>query len=75
MMEGEVYPVAGVGAAHELGWARECAHEVAGVLMAHEVAGVMAGKMKNEGLDHNSAGFARDSCYECLAATSQLSLW
>ena len=35
-MEGEVYPVAEVGAAHELGWARE----VAGVLVAREVAGV-----------------------------------
>ena len=46
----EVYPVAGVGAARELGLARE----VAGVLVAREVAGVLAGKMKNEGLDHNT---------------------
>ena len=35
-----VCPVAEVGAAHELGWARECAREVAGVLVAREVAGV-----------------------------------
>ena len=35
-MEGGVYPVAEVGAARELGWARE----VAGVLVAHEVVGV-----------------------------------
>ena len=35
-MEGEVYPVAEVGAVHELGWT----HEVAGVLVAREVAGV-----------------------------------
>ena len=39
-MEGEVYPVAEVGAAHELGWAHECAREVAGVLVACGVAGV-----------------------------------
>ena len=51
---GEVYLVAEVWAARELGWARECAREVAGVLVAHEVAGVLAGKMKNEGLDHNT---------------------
>ena len=48
-MEGEVYPVAEVGAARELGWARE----VAGVLVARGVVGVMTGKMKNEGLDRN----------------------
>ena len=48
-MEEEVYLVAEVGAARELGWARE----VAGVLVAREVAGVLVGKMKNEGLDHN----------------------
>ena len=36
----EVYPVAEVGAAHELGLARECAREVAGVLVVREVAGV-----------------------------------
>ena len=36
MTGGEVYPVAEVGAAHELGLARE----VAGVLVAREVAGV-----------------------------------
>ena len=52
-MEAEVYLVAEVGAARELGSARECAHEGAEVLVACEVAGVMAGKMKNEGLDHN----------------------
>ena len=44
-MEGEVYPVAEVGAAHELGLARECARGVAGVRQGW--------KMKNEGLDHN----------------------
>ena len=53
MMAEEVYPVAEVGVAHELGWARECAREVAGVLVAREVAGVLVWKMKNEGLDHN----------------------
>ena len=53
-MGGGVHPVAEVGAARELGWACECACEVAGVLVAREVAGVMAGKMKNEGLDHNT---------------------
>ena len=54
-MEEGVHPVAEVGAAHELGWARECACEVAGVLVAREMAGVWQGKMKNEGLDHNNA--------------------
>ena len=39
-MEAEVYLVAEVGAARELGWAREWAREVAGVLVAREVAGV-----------------------------------
>ena len=52
-MEGEVYPVAEVGVARELGWARE----VAGVLVACEVAGVWQWKMKNEGLDHNISSF------------------
>ena len=57
MMEGEVYPVAEVEAARELGWARK----VAGVLVACEVAGVLwvwqEWKMKNEGLDHNTNSF------------------
>ena len=52
-MEEGVYPVAEVGAARKLGWARE----VAGVLVACEVVGVLAGKMKNEGLDHNRYPF------------------
>ena len=54
MMGEEVYPVAEVGAACKLGWARECAREVAGVLVACKVAGVWQGKMKNGGLDHNN---------------------
>ena len=46
--------MAEVGAARELGLARE----VVGVLVAREVAGVLwvwqEWKMKNEGLDHNN---------------------
>ena len=71
-MEGEVYLVAEVGAARKLGWARECARGVAGVLVAREVAGVMAGKMKNEGLDHNTMSSL--TCNMCASTTSSIQL-
>ena len=62
MMGEEVHFVAEVGAACELGWARECACGVAGVLVAHEVAGVWQVKMKNEGLDHNIQSQEQSLC-------------